>query len=101
MYDIYDIELTDVKTNAELKKLLIGITRKPVVIDDIDCFLDLTGQRKTYSEKEMNHLQELQEAATTKKSKMMSQVTLSGFLNFIGGIWSARTSERLIVFTTN
>jgi hypothetical protein len=49
----------------------------------------------------MNHLQELQEAATTKKSKMMSQVTLSGFLNFIGGIWSARTGERLIVFTTN
>jgi chaperone BCS1 len=46
MYDIYDIELTDVKTNAELKKLLIGITRKPVVIDDIDCFLDLTGQRR-------------------------------------------------------
>ncbi|WJX15771.1 hypothetical protein P8452_05876 [Trifolium repens] len=50
-YDIYDIELTNVKTNAELRKLLIGITSKSVVvIEDIDCSLDLTGQRKTDSE---------------------------------------------------
>ncbi|WJX15317.1 hypothetical protein P8452_05471 [Trifolium repens] len=50
-YDIYDIELTNVKTNAELRKLLIGITSKSVVvIEDIDCSLDLTGQRKTDSD---------------------------------------------------
>lgn len=50
-YDIFDIELTNVRTNAELRKLLIGITSKSVVvIEDIDCSLDLTGQRKTDSE---------------------------------------------------
>ena len=30
-----------------------------------------------------------------------SQVTLSGLLNFIDGLWSACGGERLIVFTTN
>ncbi|KAK4394295.1 AAA-ATPase [Sesamum angolense] len=30
-----------------------------------------------------------------------SQVTLSGLLNFIDGLWSACGGERLIIFTTN
>lgn len=115
-YDIYDIELTNVKTNAELRKLLIGITSKSVVvIEDIDCSLDLTGQRKTDSENgnekdekneknEMNDqvvaasMIQLKEEANKNKT---SQVTLSGLLNFIDGIWSASTGERLIIFTTN
>lgn len=113
-YDIYDIELTNVKNNAELRKLLIGITSKSVVvIEDIDCSLDLTGQRKTDSEndkekeeknEEVNQvaaasLQGLQ--AADKAKNKASQVTLSGLLNFIDGIWSASTGERLIIFTTN
>ncbi|WJX15318.1 hypothetical protein P8452_05471 [Trifolium repens] len=112
-YDIYDIELTNVKTNAELRKLLIGITSKSVVvIEDIDCSLDLTGQRKTDSDngkekeekKEENQvvasLDELKSEAAAENNKI-SQVTLSGLLNFIDGIWSASTGERLIIFTTN
>ncbi|KAK7271732.1 hypothetical protein RJT34_27871 [Clitoria ternatea] len=48
--DIYDIELTSVPSNAELRKLLIGIRSKSVVvIEGIDCSLDLTSQRKTIS----------------------------------------------------
>jgi chaperone BCS1 len=113
-YDIYDIELTNVKTNAELRKLLIGITSKSVVvIEDIDCSLDLTGQRKKDSdngkEKEekkeeenqvVASLDELKSEAAAENNKS-SQVTLSGLLNFIDGIWSASTGERLIIFTTN
>ncbi|PNX76706.1 putative mitochondrial chaperone BCS1-B-like protein, partial [Trifolium pratense] len=109
-YDIYDIELTNVKPNAELRKLLIGITSKSVVvIEDIDCSLDLTGQRKTNLEngkekEEMNQvvasLHELKSEAATENQKI-SQVTLSGLLNFIDGIWSASPGERLIIFTTN
>ena len=46
-YDIYDVELTSVKDNTELRKLLIETTSKSIiVIEDIDCSLDLTGQRK-------------------------------------------------------
>ncbi|CAJ2650906.1 unnamed protein product [Trifolium pratense] len=104
-YDIYDIELTNVKTNAELRKLLIGITSKSVVvIEDIDCSLDLTGERKTDSgnEKDKEEKKDVNQASGEAENKnKMSQVTLSGLLNFIDGIWSASTGERLIIFTTN
>ncbi|GKB04307.1 AAA-ATPase ASD, mitochondrial-like protein, partial [Tanacetum coccineum] len=46
-YDIYDLELTSVKDNSELRRLLIDTSSKSIiVIEDIDCSLDLTGQRK-------------------------------------------------------
>ena len=46
-YDIYDLELTSVKNNTELRKLLIDTTTKSIiVIEDIDCSIDLTGQRQ-------------------------------------------------------
>ncbi|KAJ0104783.1 hypothetical protein Patl1_17890 [Pistacia atlantica] len=45
-YDVYDLELTAVKDNTELRKLLIETTSKSIiVIEDIDCSLDLTGER--------------------------------------------------------
>ncbi|KAJ7000447.1 AAA-ATPase ASD [Populus alba x Populus x berolinensis] len=85
-YDVYDLELTTVKDNSELRKLLIETTGKSIiVIEDIDCSLDLTGQKK--------------EAEDERKSG--SKVTLSGLLNFIDGLWSACGGERIIVFTTN
>ncbi|VVA20185.1 PREDICTED: AAA-ATPase [Prunus dulcis] len=103
-YDVYDLELTAVKDNTELRKLLIDITGKAIiVIEDIDCSLDLTGQRKKKKQEEEKDGDEKdpipkrpeEEEATTSK------VTLSGLLNFIDGIWSACGGERLIVFTTN
>ncbi|XP_027358814.1 AAA-ATPase At3g28510-like [Abrus precatorius] len=110
-YDIYDIELTAVQTNAELRKLLIGIASKSVVvIEDIDCSLDLTGQRETNSEggkgeDEKNRvtsvMEQVEGAIASKNKAGSSKVTLSGLLNFIDGIWSASSGERLIVFTTN
>ncbi|KAJ0704928.1 putative P-loop containing nucleoside triphosphate hydrolase [Helianthus annuus] len=32
---------------------------------------------------------------------MLRFVTLSGFLNFIDGLWSSCGDERIIIFTTN
>ncbi|KAJ6936114.1 hypothetical protein NC652_010991 [Populus alba x Populus x berolinensis] len=91
-YDVYDLELTTVKDNSELRKLLIETTGKSIiVIEDIDCSLDLTGQRKKTEKKK--------EAEDERKSG--SKVTLSGLLNFIDGLWSACGGERIIVFTTN
>ncbi|PWA67987.1 ATPase, AAA-type, core [Artemisia annua] len=99
-YYIYDLELTSVKDNTDLRKLLIQTSTKSIiVIEDIDCSLDLTGQRKKKNEDEQK--QELllkMEEGTNKKD---SSLTLSGLLNFIDGLWSACGSERLIVFTTN
>ncbi|EXB47693.1 putative mitochondrial chaperone BCS1-B [Morus notabilis] len=108
-YDIYDLELTAVKDNTELRRLLIETSSKSIiVIEDIDCSLELTGQRKKEKKKEKKEDQD-QEGKDQNKEKPSkedrdgkgSQVTLSGLLNFIDGLWSACGGERLIVFTTN
>ncbi|URD98634.1 ATPase family associated with various cellular activities (AAA) [Musa troglodytarum] len=93
-YDVYDLELTSVKNNTELRKLFIETTGKSIiVIEDIDCSLDLTGKRKRTKSKK--------EDEGEKEDKEESKVTLSGLLNFIDGLWSACGGERLIIFTTN
>ncbi|KAK2631206.1 AAA-ATPase ASD, mitochondrial [Eucalyptus grandis] len=104
-YDVYDLELTTVKDNTELRKLLIDTSEKSIiVIEDIDCSLDLTGQRKTKKQEKEDD----EEKADPVKKMMKgeeeskeSKVTLSGLLNFIDGLWSACGGERIIVFTTN
>ncbi|KAD4178547.1 hypothetical protein R6Q59_022145 [Mikania micrantha] len=106
-YDIYDLELTSVKDNTDLRKLLIETSSKSIiVIEDIDCSLDLTGQRKQKKKDEGKELDkkdpvEKKVEEEDDKKKKGSEVTLSGLLNFIDGLWSACGSERLIVFTTN
>ncbi|XP_060179147.1 AAA-ATPase At3g28580-like [Lycium barbarum] len=105
-YDVYDLELTAVKDNTELRKLLIDTTSKSIiVIEDIDCSLDLTGQREKKKE-EKEEVKDEKDAIKEKVKKLgpekkPSEVTLSGLLNFIDGLWSAIGGERLIVFTTN
>ncbi|CAI0399137.1 unnamed protein product [Linum tenue] len=104
-YDVYDLELTAVKDNTELRKLLIETTSKSIiVIEDIDCSLDLTGQRKKnqkwLSDEERDGKQTEKEIGGGVGGGS-SRVTLSGLLNFIDGLWSACGGERLIVFTTN
>lgn len=105
-YDIYDLELTSVKDNNQLRRLLIETTSKSIIlIEDIDCSLDLTGQRKKAKsdnvEEEKDPLKAKIVGETEGSSKKGSEVTLSGLLNFIDGIWSACGEERIIVFTTN
>ena len=107
LYDVYDLELTAVSDNTMLRKLLMQIPSKSItVIEDIDCSLNLTGQRKKMKE---NKAAEEEEKDPIKKQAKVrdsdegktSKVTLSGLLNFIDGLWSASKGERLIVFTTN
>jgi chaperone BCS1 len=41
-FDIYDLELTDLRTNSELRNLLISTENKSVlVVEDIDCSIEL------------------------------------------------------------
>ncbi|OEL22784.1 AAA-ATPase ASD, mitochondrial [Dichanthelium oligosanthes] len=109
-YDIYDIELTSVHSNTDLRKLFIETTSKSIiVIEDIDCSLDLTGARKkkkkaAAAEDEKDKKDGAAAAAKAGaegKKDTSSKVTLSGLLNFIDGLWSACGGERIIVFTTN
>ncbi|KAF7061699.1 hypothetical protein CFC21_068370 [Triticum aestivum] len=90
-FDIYDLELTGVHSNSDLRKLLIGMTNQSVlVIEDIDCTIDLK-QRDDDSNT----------SSSTTKDDNNKQVTLSGLLNIIDGLWSTSGEERIIVFTTN
>lgn len=91
-YGVYDLELTAVKDNTEPRRLLIETTNKSIiVIEDIDCSLDLTGQRKKNEEK----YSDSEEVEKVKKEISRKENALSG------GLWSACGGERPIVFTTN
>lgn len=86
-FDIYDLELTDLRCNLELRKLLIATANRSIlVVEDIDCSMKL---------------QDRMTAAKPMHSEEDSRVTLSGFLNFIDGLWSSCGDERIIIFTTN
>ncbi|XP_019195472.1 PREDICTED: AAA-ATPase ASD, mitochondrial-like [Ipomoea nil] len=104
-YDVYDLELTAVKDNSELRKLLIETSCKSIiVIEDIDCSLDLTGQRKKEKKEEQKEEKDpikKELLKETEEKEKGSEVTLSGLLNVIDGLWSAIGEERIIVFTTN
>ncbi|KAI5333046.1 hypothetical protein L3X38_023176 [Prunus dulcis] len=85
-YDIYELELADVGSNSDLKWRLFAMPDQSIlVIEDIDCTIMLQN-RETENE----------ERRTRK-----NQVTLSGLLNLIDGLWSCCTDERIIIFTTN
>ncbi|KAH7847887.1 hypothetical protein Vadar_031311 [Vaccinium darrowii] len=89
-YDIYDLELTAVRSNAALKRLMNRIPCNSIlVIEDIDCSSEITNQREKNNQGD--------EGARKKREK----VTLSGLLNCIDGLFSANDGGRLIVFTTN
>ncbi|OEL14778.1 AAA-ATPase [Dichanthelium oligosanthes] len=113
-YDVFDLELTRVTTNADLRALLIQTTnRSLIVIEDIDCSLHLTGDRGLASER-LHKRRKLHAAAYDDDSSdsdddgggndadnHRGKVTLSGLLNFTDGLWSCCGEERIIVFTTN
>ncbi|KAL6194432.1 hypothetical protein ACLB2K_035516 [Fragaria x ananassa] len=107
-YDIYDLELTEVHTNSELRKLLMKTSSKSIiVIEDIDCSINLTNRKKNgggdasggaamrtyYDSPEMR--------GVSGEEGGGNSITLSGLLNFTDGLWSCCGSERIFVFTTN
>ena len=106
-YDVYDLELTEVSSNAELRKLLMKTTSKSIiVIEDIDCSVDLTNRAAAPPKPKPNP-----RPSITVDGAMVNQdggaggagqsITLSGLLNFTDGLWSCCGAERIFVFTTN
>ncbi|KAM7268207.1 hypothetical protein ACFE04_010373 [Oxalis oulophora] len=115
-YDIYDLELTEVHNNSELRKLLMKTSSKSIiVIEDIDCSINLTNRKRNDS----NHFSNNQNVEFNYDSDIgyrgggggphdpaaannnNNSITLSGLLNFTDGLWSCCGSERIFVFTTN
>ncbi|KAF8048416.1 hypothetical protein N665_2525s0010 [Sinapis alba] len=91
-FDIYDLELSAVNSNSELRRLLIATANRSIlVVEDIDCSIELKDRTNDESNRESD------DGNDTRYKK----VTLSGLLNFIDGLWSSCGDERIIVFTTN
>ncbi|KAH7352944.1 hypothetical protein KP509_19G071000 [Ceratopteris richardii] len=90
-FDVYDLELTKVSDNAELKSLLIQTTAKSViVVEDIDCSVKLSNRDEAD-----------EDSKEGTDSQQSSKLTLSGLLNFVDGLWSCCGEERIFIFTTN
>lgn len=90
-FDIYDLELTSIYSNDELRRVLLSTTNRSIlVIEDIDCsMLEMKDRRSV-----VNQYDQYDQHRNPK-------YTLSGLLNFIDGLWSCCGDERIIVFTTN
>ncbi|KAK6253692.1 hypothetical protein QUC31_015412 [Theobroma cacao] len=90
----YYKRLTEIRGNSELRKLVISTGNKSIlVVEDIDCSLELQdrlAQARAAAAQSSRHIHVPQ-----------YQLTLSGLLNFIDGLWSSCGDERIIVFTTN
>ncbi|KAI3705209.1 hypothetical protein L1987_75443 [Smallanthus sonchifolius] len=95
-FDVYDLELTDIKSNSELRRLLVATANRSIlVVEDIDCSVDLHDRVQVEAAK-------VEARKSQRRSyEEESKVTLSGFLNFIDGLWSSCGDERIIIFTTN
>ncbi|KAI3799695.1 hypothetical protein L1987_34994 [Smallanthus sonchifolius] len=95
-FDIYDLELTNIHSDSELRRLLVATANRSIlVVEDIDCSVELHDRVQVEAAK-----------AAAKKNQRHGypeepKVTLSGFLNFIDGLWSSCGDERIIIFTTN
>ncbi|KAJ4879840.1 P-loop containing nucleoside triphosphate hydrolases superfamily protein [Raphanus sativus] len=87
-FDVFDLELSSVYDNRELKRVLLSTTNRSIlVIEDIDCNAEVRDREDDESREE--------------DEKVLGKVTLSGILNLIDGLWSSFGDERIIVFTTN
>ncbi|KAL4577661.1 hypothetical protein LXL04_013772 [Taraxacum kok-saghyz] len=97
-FDIYDLELTDVKSNADLRRLLVATANRSIlVVEDIDCSVELHNRAVAQAAKLSALTNQWRGSYPSEDRK----VTLSGFLNFIDGLWSSCGDERIIIFTTN
>ncbi|XWS61839.1 hypothetical protein CRYUN_Cryun07bG0159900 [Craigia yunnanensis] len=103
--DIYDLELSEVHNNSELRKLLVKTSSKSIiVIEDIDCSINLTNKKKNnnkpstkaYSDLEMRY-----GSGSVFGEDGENSINFSGLLKLIDEIWFCCGSERIFVFTTN
>uniref|UniRef100_A0A0E0LLC8 AAA+ ATPase domain-containing protein n=1 Tax=Oryza punctata TaxID=4537 RepID=A0A0E0LLC8_ORYPU len=114
-FNLYDLDLSEVRVNAALQRLLISMPNKSIlVIEDIDCCFDAKpreGHNTAAALEQAVDFDYLSDSdddiggAPPKAHRagdlQQQKLTLSGLLNFIDGLWSTSGEERVIVFTTN
>ncbi|KAJ3673869.1 hypothetical protein LUZ60_005861 [Juncus effusus] len=87
-YDVYDLDLSQIHDNSTLRKLLLEISNKSILViehlDHLQGLLCNDGKRKAREDREEEE----------------SEITFSGLLSYIDGLWSAQGEGVLLaVFT--
>ncbi|KAM0874112.1 hypothetical protein ACQ4PT_037604 [Festuca glaucescens] len=113
-FNLYDLDLSKVYDNSNLHRLLMDMPNKStLVIEDIDCCFDAKSREKRKDRKtpkppadgDDNSIAADDDDDGDEMSDMgayrQHNITLSGLLNFIDGLWSTSGEERIIIFTTN
>ncbi|KAK9164217.1 hypothetical protein Syun_005119 [Stephania yunnanensis] len=84
-FDIYELNLATIKSDSDLRKHLLSTKNKSILaFEDVDCSSEL------HNRKNGNRIQAKD-----------NQVTLSGLLSILDGLWPTFGDERIIIFTTN
>ncbi|CAO1948212.1 unnamed protein product [Urochloa humidicola] len=90
-FDVYDLDLGAVRSNTELRKLLIRMKNRSILlVEDVDCALAAAPRREADGGSDGGSI-----------SASKHKVTLSGLLNMVDGLWSSSGHERILIFTTN
>ncbi|KAK7252929.1 hypothetical protein RIF29_37231 [Crotalaria pallida] len=98
-FDIFDLQLGNVERDSDLRRVLLATANRSIlVIEDIDCTVDLPDRFDNHGDGR-KLLSKRNGDGRSKQSEL--QLTLSGLLNFIDGLWSSCGDERIIIFTTN
>lgn len=94
-FDVYDLALSGMRVDSELRNALVGTANKSiVVVEDIDCSIELNNRENEEGSSGFR-------GRFPGRQQHQDKVTLSGLLNFIDGLWSSCGDERIIIFTTN
>jgi chaperone BCS1 len=79
-FDIYDLELTEVKSNSDLRRLLVGMSNRSIlVVEDIDCSIELQ-QREDGEKRARSSSAEVAEVLMRNEN---SDVVLQDLLEFL------------------
>ncbi|KAE8805587.1 putative mitochondrial chaperone BCS1-B [Hordeum vulgare] len=90
-FDVYDLDVGGVRSNTELRKLLIRMKNRSILlVEDVDCAVATAPRREAKGSSDGG-------IPASKNHK----VTLSGLLNMVDGLWSSSGHERILIFTTN
>uniref|UniRef100_A0ACD5V1M6 Uncharacterized protein n=1 Tax=Avena sativa TaxID=4498 RepID=A0ACD5V1M6_AVESA len=111
-FNLYDLDLSKVYDNSDLHRLLIDMPNKSIlVIEDIDCCFDAKSREKRKHRKTPNpppaddddnkSIASDNDDDDEMGAYRQHNITLSGLLNYIDGLWSTSGEERIIIFTTN
>ncbi|CAN6211794.1 unnamed protein product [Urochloa humidicola] len=103
-FNLYDLDLSEVRYNSALQKLLIHMPNRSIlVIEDIDCCFDAAKAPDQQVDQldPSGYTSDSSDESWQVNRQQANGITLSGLLNFIDGLWSTCGEERIIVFTTN